>query len=202
VLVDWVGLYADTSSNVVIEVLLPRFLLVLGLCFLAANCRLLFHYVQFMQRRPSSLLTWRNQTPPLYGLLLSLGVVLGILLFYELALQRRALGSVFGEGMMFLYYAYLLPLNQRIRRGFYKDGIWSDKEFIPYRKIGGMSWREDKDIALVVGYRARPIARRLIVPKKHYAEARRVLRDKISAHDIHFTGKRLDLGTYDARNVI
>ena len=186
----------------VIEVFLPRFLFILGVGFFAANFRLLFHYVQFMRRRSSSLLTWRSQTPPFYGLLLSLGVILGILLFYELALQRRALGSVFGEGMMFLYYAYLLPLSQRIGRGFYEDGIWSDKEFIPYKRIGGMSWREDKDVALVVGYRERPVARRLIVPKKHYAEARRVLRDKISAQDIHFTGKGLDLGTYDERDVV
>ncbi len=186
----------------VIEVLLPRLLFILGAGFLVANFGLIFHYVQFIRRRSSALLTWRSQTPPLYGVLISLGVILGLLLFYELALQRRALGSVFAEGMMFLYYAYLLPLSQRIGRGFYEEGIWSDKEFIPYQKIGGMSWREDKDIALVVGYRERPIARRLIVPKKHYAEARRVLRDKISAHDIHFTGKGLDLGTYDERDVV
>ncbi len=185
-----------------VEVLLPRILFVLGVGFLAANLRLLFQYLRFMQRRSSALLTWRSRTPPLYGLLLSLGVILGLLLFYKLALQRRPPSQAFGESMMFLYYAYVLPLSLRIGRGFYEDGIWSDAEFIPYQKIGGMTWREDKDIALVIGYRERPIARRLVVPLRHYGEARRVLRDKIAAHDIHFTGKSLDLGAHDERNVV
>ena len=36
--------------------------------------------------------------------------------------------------------------------------------------------------------------RRLVVPREHYAEVRRVLRDRIAAHDIHFTFKTLDVG--------
>ena len=39
-------------------------------------------------------------------------------------------------------------------------------------------------------YRMREFARRLVVPEAHYGAARRLLRDKIAAHDIHFTGKR------------
>jgi hypothetical protein len=37
------------------------------------------------------------------------------------------------------------------------------------------------------------------VPPEHYAEARRLLRDKIHGHDIQFSGKALDLGAHDER---
>jgi hypothetical protein len=46
----------------------------------------------------------------------------------------------------------------------------------------------------------RSLARRLVVPERHYGAARRLLRDKIAAHDIHFTGKTLDLGVHDERD--
>ena len=37
-------------------------------------------------------------------------------------------------------------------------------------------------------------------PHPYYGAARRLLRDKIAAHDIHFTGKTLDLGAHDERD--
>ena len=49
-------------------------------------------------------------------------------------------------------------------------------------------------------YRMRNFARRLAVPETYYGEARRLLRDKIATHDIHFTGKTLDLGLHDERD--
>ena len=42
--------------------------------------------------------------------------------------------------------------------------------------------------------------RRLVVPEPYFGQARRLLRDKIAAHDIHFTGKTLDLGSHDERD--
>jgi hypothetical protein len=104
---------------------------------------------------------------------------------------------------MFLYYGYLLPLSHRIGRGFYEDGIWADTSFIPYNEVGGISWREgEHQITLIVISRLRNLARRLIVPMEHYAAARRLLRDKIAAHDIHFTGTGLDLGGRDERDEV
>jgi hypothetical protein len=56
-------------------------------------------------------------------------------------------------------------------------------------EIAGFSWREgERRATLVVISRLRSLARRLIVPLEHYGAARRLLRDKIAAHDIHFTG--------------
>ena len=45
------------------------------------------------------------------------------------------------------------------------------------------------------------MVRYLGVPQEHYGEVRRLLRDKIAAHDIHFTGKGFDLGT-DERELV
>jgi hypothetical protein len=107
---------------------------------------------------------------------------------------------VFGESMMLVYYAYALPLSLRIGRGFYQDGIWADGGFMPYSSIGGLTWREEGQITLVLMHRMRAFARRLVVPDSYYGAARRLLRDKIAAHDIHFTGKTLDLGWHDERD--
>jgi hypothetical protein len=55
-------------------------------------------------------------------------------------------------------------------------------------------------VALIITSRLRNLARRLIVPVNHYAAARRLLRDKIAKHDIHFTGGGLDLVGHDERD--
>jgi len=98
---------------------------------------------------------------------------------------------------------YLLPLNLRIRRGFYEDGIWADTSFIPYNEVGGISWREgEHQVTLIVISRLRNLARRLAVPIENYGAARRLLRDKIAKHDIHFTGTGLDLGSRDDEDAV
>ena len=173
-------------------------LVLLGVGFLVANARLILEYFKFLRRRPSALLTWPSPKPPYYGMALAIGVVLGFLVFYKLVVLRR---QVFGEGMMFLYYAYLLPLSRQIGRGFYEEGIWADTVFIPYNEVGGISWREgEHEVTLIVISRLRNLARRLMVPGDKYGEARRLLRDKIGEHAIHFMGTGLDLGAHDERD--
>ncbi len=176
---------------------LAGLLVLFGAGFLVANALLILEYVRFRRRRRGALLIWPSPKPPYYGLALGIGVVLGLLVFYKLVVLHR---QAFGESMMFLYYAYLLPLNLRIRRGFYEDGIWADSSFIPYHEVGGISWREgEHQVTLIVISRLRNLARRLAVPLEHYAAARRLLRDKIAKHDIHFMGTGLDLGEHDER---
>jgi len=178
----------------------PRILLLLGIGFLVANVRIAFETLKFLRRRSSAVLTWRGAKPRYYGLQLALGVILGLLLFYDMFVLRRPAPQLFGVGMMFLYYAYLMPLRVRIGRGFYADGIWSESGFVPYWKIGAVSWREGEEIALVIVSRLRSLARRLVVPGTHYAAARRLLRDKIAAHDIQLMRTGLELGAHDARD--
>jgi len=173
-------------------------LLLLGAGFLVANARLLLEYRLFMRRRRSALLTWPSPKPAYYGLSLGIGVMLGFLVFYKLAVIAR---QAFGETMMFVYYGYLTPLSRRIRRGFYDEGIWTDTAFVPYHEIGGLSWREgEHEVTLIVISRLRNLARRLIVPGFKSGEARRLLRDKIGEHAIHFMGTGLDLGAHDERD--
>jgi hypothetical protein len=179
------------------QLILTRVLLLLGAGFLVANAKLIFEYSQYRRRRSGALLTWQSPAPPTYGMGLAIGVALGFLVFYKLIYLRQ---YPFGEIMMFAYYAYLVPLSRRIGRGFYEDGIWADNSFIPYQEVGGISWREgEHQVTLIVISRLRNLARRLIVPGDKYGAARRLLRDKIGEHAIHFTGTGLDLGTHDDR---
>ena len=167
-------------------------LLLLGAGFLVVNARVLYQYLTFLRRRRSALLTWPGPKPPQYTLSLAIGVMLGALVFYKIVFLHR---QAFGETMMFIYYAYAMPLSRRIGRGFYEDGIWADQAFIPYPEVGGISWREgEHTVALVIISRLRNLARRLTVPGDKYGAARRLLRDKIGEHEIQLHGSGLDLG--------
>ena len=179
---------------------LPRFLLLLGVGFLVANLRLLFQLVRFLRIRSSAVLTWPSRTPPYYTLFLIVGALLAVVIVCKLAVLRLHPINVFGESMMLVYYGYAQPLSLKIGRGFYQDGIWADGGFVPYSQIGGLTWREGEQLTLVLIFRMRNFARRLVVPESYYGAARRVLRDKIASHDIHFTGKPLDLGSHDERD--
>ena len=180
-----------------LDTVLPAALAVLGVGFLIANLRLLARFLQCWTMRSSALLTWPGRRPPFYGISLAFGVLFGVLVFVKVAVQQRAPLDAFGEGMMFIYYAYAFPLSLKIGRGLYDDGIWSDRGFVPYGHIGGLAWQEGTELTLVLMHRVRKLVRRLDVPDDHYGEVRRLLRDKIAAHDIHFTGKGFDLGTDD-----
>jgi hypothetical protein len=178
--------------------LAARVLTVLGLGFLVANLRLVLEYVRYIRRRRGTLLTWAGPPPPYYGTKLAIGVLIGCLAFYKAVYRQE---FAFGEVMMFVYYGYLVPLTRRISRGFYREGIWADTMFIPYNEVGGISWREGEHAAsLIVISRLRNLARKLAVPAEHYGAARKLLRDKIGAHEIHFSGTGIDLGERDERD--
>ena len=179
---------------------LPLLLIALGAGFFVANLRVFFQFVRFSRLRRSAVLIWPGSKPPFYRLLFALGAILSIVILYKLIVWKMQLVDVFGETMMLVYYAYAVPLSLKIGRGFYEDGIWADAGFIPYSRIGGLAWREGEQLTLVLIYRMRAFGRRLVVPAKYYGAARRLLRDKIAAHDIHFTGKTLDLGLHDERD--
>ena len=177
-----------------------RLLFVLGVGFLMANLRLLYQFIRFIRLKSSAVLIWPGRRPPFYPLLLALGAILSVLIIYKLAFLRVHPTRVFGESMMLVYYGYAMPLSLKIGRGFYEDGIWSDAGFVKYSSIGGLSWREGEPPTLVLIDRMRAFGRKLTVPQGCYGAARRLLRDKIAAHDIHFTGKSLDLGVHDERD--
>jgi hypothetical protein len=109
----------------------------------------------------------------------------------------------FGELMMFVYFGYMLPFSTRITRGLYADGIWTDSGFMRYEHVGGISWRAGEPPTLIVISRLKAVARRLVVPPRALGEVRRLLRDKISDHDIEIDeGPGLHLGARDARDSV
>ena len=183
--------------------LLPRLLFLFGLAFLAANTKVIADLLRFWRRRPSAQLTWPGAKPKFYGFTLGLGVMLGVLLAFKLFVQRRPPDTLFGEAMMFVYYGYAFPLSTRIQRGFYHDGVWTDTGFMRWRDISAVSWKEEgARITLVLISSARSLARRLEVPGHLYGQARRVLRDKVKAHDISIRGSGLDLGSRDDSDAV
>ena len=180
---------------------LSRILFFFGIGFLIANLRLVYQFIRFFRLRSQAVLTWPGRKPPHDLLLLGIGATLSVLIAYKLAVLRWHPEAVFPECMMLLYFGYLVPASPKIGRGFYEDGIWADGGFVPYANIGGISWREgEHHLTLVLLDRFRDFGRLLTVPQRYYGEARRVLRDKIAAHDIHFTDRKLDLGDRDARD--
>jgi hypothetical protein len=131
-----------------------------------------------------------------------LGASLGLVIIVKLVFQGLAPTHVFGESMMLVYFGYAAPMSWRIGRGFYEDGIWADSGFVRYTDIGGLTWREGEEVTLVLIERVRQLARRLTVPQNFYGAARRLLRDRVAAHEIQFAGEKLDLGGHDEREDI
>ena len=175
-------------------------LVLLGVGFFVADLRLFYQFLRFRRLRSSALITWPASAHPFSGLVVVLGAVLSLLIVYKLAFLRMSIVNVFGETTMLVYYIYAMPLSAKIGRGFYEEGIWADAGFIPYWKIGGLSWRQGEKPTLVLIYRMRAFARSLVVPEVYYGAVRRLLRDKIATYDIHFAGKTLDLGMHDERD--
>jgi hypothetical protein len=69
---------------------------------------------------------------------------------------------------------------------------------MPYQQIGRIAWREGEQVTLLLVSRLKEMARPLVVPTIYYGAVRRLLRDKIAAHDIQFSGGGMELG-YDLR---
>jgi len=180
--------------------LAPRILLIFGVGFLVANLQAGVTLVAYRRRRRATLLVWDPPRPRTYGFSLALGLVLAGLLALEL-LARRAPQTMFGEAMMFVYYAYAFPLSARIKRGFYDEGVWADTGFLRWAEIGGVAWKErSTSVTLVLLSRGRAVARKLEVPAHLYGEVRRLLRDRVKSHDVTIGGAGLELGVRDARD--
>jgi hypothetical protein len=179
---------------------LERLLFVLGLGFLVADARAVASHLLYWKRRPGALLLWPASYPPFFSLQLILGATLGLLLAYNLLFRVAPPEELFGEGMMFVYYVYAVPLANRVERGFYRDGVWTDSGYLPYHRIGSISWREEEQPVLLLADRDGARARRLIVPGQLYGAVRRLLRDLMSNRSIHFSRPGLDLGIREEKD--
>jgi hypothetical protein len=179
---------------------LRQALLALGLLFVIVGLKVGSQILMWWRKRKDAVITWPGPKPPFYTINLAIGVMLGVLLLVSAGL-RRPPASLFGIGMMFLYYGYLLPISTRIRRGLYGDGIWTDSGFMRYTDIGGLTWKGSD--TLIIASSQKSLARRLRVPGIHLGEVRHFLRDKIGEHAIELdAGPGLHLGTRDTRESV
>jgi hypothetical protein len=197
-----------------LDALLGQILLLFGVGFFIANVRMGLELLRWYRRRAAALIVWPAPKPPFYAMSLGIGVMLGLLILLKayLALRgdpplsewfRRFASDAFGELMMFVYFGYMLPLSTRITRGLYADGLWTDTGFMRYEQVGGISWRGSDPPVLVVISRHKSLARRMAVPTRALGELRRLLRDKISSHDIPIDeGPGIHLGARDARDSV
>ncbi len=179
---------------------MARLLLLLGVGFLAANLFGVAEQVRYWRRRRTAMLTWPGRRPPFFQMQVGIGVALGLLFFYDLLLRPGAAEQTFGVGMMFLYYAAIVPASARIERGFYRDGIWSDRRFVRYSRIGAVSWHDEPEPVLLLAARRGRTAARLAVPGHLLGAVRRLLRDLIGRHDIDLADTGLHLGLRDQRD--
>ena len=142
---------------------------------------------------------WQNPKPRYYGFTLALGAMLGLLVVFKLFVLSRPPEQLFGEVMMFVYSAMLLPLEHahlaRVlpRRRLVRHG------FMPWGQISAVSWREDEPVTLVLISHFRSIAQRLQVPGPALRPgAPRAPRQGQGARHPH-RGPGLDLGSRTRR---
>jgi hypothetical protein len=179
---------------------MARLLLLFGVGYLAANVVGLTQQVLYWKRRRTALLTWPGRRPPFYQMQMGIGVTLAVLLLYDILVRPGAVVQIFGIGMMCFYYAVIVPMSARVERGFYRDGVWSDRRFVGYRAIGAIAWREDPDPVLLLASRSGRGAARLAVPGHLFGASRRILRDLIARQQIRLGDTGLHLGLRDERD--
>jgi hypothetical protein len=176
-------------------------LFLFGLGFLGANIKIGADLIRYRSKRDGALLVWPRPRPAYYSFAVLLGVVQALLLAAFLILRRPA-PQIFGISMMLIYFLCAVPLSGRIDRGFYRDGIWADRGFVPWGRISSVTWRENP-VTLVLLSSVRTLAQRLEVPGGLNGEARKVLRDRIREHDIHMAPSLgLGLGDADERDAV
>ena len=175
-------------------------LFLFGVGFLGANLVSLYEWWQDWRRRKDAVLVWRLPPGRFAFLPMLIAVTLGVLIVYKLVALQWPVQRLFGEGMMLAYYGYLYPLGLSAKRGFYEQGVRLDRGFVPWGDISGLTWLEGPPPVLVAACGRRERAGLLTVPPDLFGAARRVIRDRIATHQIHYTRPPLDLGGHDERD--
>ena len=177
---------------------LGTLLYLFGVGFLAANLVTAWVCVRDWRRRRDAILAWRMPPPRFAALPVLISLGLSLLIVYKLIVLEWPVWRLFGEAMMLTYYGDLYALTLLLKRGFFEQGVRFDRGFARWEDIRGLTWHHEGPPVLVAAHR-RQQAGRLTVPLEYLGAARRVLRDRIAAHQIQFTPGPLDLGGHDER---
>ena len=157
-------------------------------------------YLKYRKIVQGTLLTWEPPRPWFFGMCLGIGFFMVVLTSVSHFLLHRPALHVVSQGLMALFYTVFFPLGFRIRKGFYRDGIWSERSFVPYRDIRWVGWKEKPLITLAMrmdDHFLRPSDAFLMVPGNHYGEARRILADRIQEGSLVTHESVLGLETRD-----
>ena len=171
----------------------------LAVLFTIWNTVTLARYALYRRLASTAELTWRPARPWFYNFCLGIGFFMVSLTAVSLFVLHRPILATVAQALMAFYYTVVFPLSFRIQRGFYKQGIWSERAFVPYENVRRLSWREEPDIVLVVMKETELTGQsyaRLEVPGDRYGEARRILASHIE--DRTLTVEKSILGLSDA----
>lgn len=180
---------------------------ILGLSFVALaalftvwNAVYLVRYLTYRRIAPTAELTWLPKRPWFFNMCLGIGFFLLTMTLITVFVLKRPPLSIIAQGLMAVFYTVLFPLSFWIRRGFYKNGIWTEQGFVPFKKIRNLSWLEKPEIVLIAkteGVVGNGYAR-LRVPGDFYGQARRILAGHIDDRSLSVETSILGLSDPDA----
>jgi hypothetical protein len=165
------------------DTLLTLILLALAIYFTVLVTRAMAAYLKFRRLAPTALVSW---TPPRTRYLSWL-VALGVVSFAVAVLNgtlNRPFHHVYSQGVMAAYFIVMVPLVAKIRPGLYRDGVWGDRGFLSWDRIGRIAFVETPEIVLVLVPRGGSNPIRLLVPAEDYGTVRKVLEEKIRARQL------------------
>ena len=165
------------------DILLTLILLALAIYFSVLVARALAAYLRFRRLAKTALVTWTPPRPRYLSWLVALGVVSFAVAVLNGTLDRP-FHHVYSQGVMAAYFIVMVPLVARIRPGLYRDGIWADRGFLSWERIGRMAFVETPEIVLVVVPRGGASPMRLAVPPGEYGMVRKLLEEKIRARQL------------------
>lgn len=165
------------------DTLLTLILLALAIYFSVLVARAMYFYLQFKRLAPTALVSWTPQRPRYLSWLVALGVVSFAVAVLNGTL-KRPFHHVYSQGVMAAYFIVMVPLVARIRPGIYRDGVWADRGFLAWSRIGRLAFVETPEIVLVLVPRGGSSPMRLLVPAEDYGTVRKLLEEKIRARQL------------------
>jgi hypothetical protein len=165
------------------DTLLTLILLALAIYFSVLVTRAMAAYLQFRRLAPTALVSWTPPRPRYLSWLVALGVVSFAVAVLNGTLNRP-FHHVYSQGVMAAYFIVMVPLVARIRPGFYRDGVWADRGFLAWDRIGRIAFVETPEIVLVMVPRGGSSPMRLLVPAEDYGTVRKLLEEKIRAREL------------------
>lgn len=146
----------------------------------------LLRWGQYKKISRSVVLSWAPRRPWYYNLCLGIGFFMVFLTGLNAFVLHRPPLVVVAQALMAVFYTAVFPLIFRMQTGFYADGIWAERGFVPYHSIRWLGWKSTPDITLALRADGRLGQKYafLKVPGDFYGRARRILAESIEKHSL------------------